>query len=266
MIGLSFPQRISILTGLLAVGLVSLFVLDPIPQDPNYHGFADTRSFLGIPNFSDVVSNAAFALVGILGLMSVLGRKHRTIFTQAADARPYIVLFIGVCLVSVGSANYHWAPSNDRLLWDRLPMAVAFMAFSSAVVADRIDANAGNTWLLSVLVALGLMSLVYWYWTESLGRGDLRFYGFVQFFPMVALPVVCWLFPEHSYTSGRYLTWVIGWYALSKLLEHFDSEIFSVSGQAISGHTLKHLAAAVATLFVIRMLHMRPSSNDTGST
>ena len=234
MIGISFRRRISIVTGLLVVSFVSLVALDPIPQDPNYHRFADTRSFLGIPNFSDVVSNAGIALVGTLGLVAVLGRKRRTIFTQPADARPYVVLFIGVCLVGAGSAYYHWAPSNDRLLWDRLAIAVAFMAFCSAVVADRIDARAGNTWLLPVLVAFGLMSLVYWHWTESMGRGDLRFYGFVQFFPIVAMPVVCWLFPENRYTAGRYLTWVIGWYALSKLLEHFDSEIFGLSGQAIS--------------------------------
>ena len=131
------------------------------------------------------------------------------------------------------------------------------------VVADRIDARAGNTWLLPVLVAFGLISLVYWYWTESMGRGDLRFYGFVQFFPIVAMPVVCWLFPENRYTAGRYLTWVIGWYALSKLLEHFDSQIFGLSGQAISGHTLKHLAAAVATFLVLRMLLLRQSFNKS---
>ncbi|MGI9449447.1 MAG: hypothetical protein ACR2QH_02145, partial [Geminicoccaceae bacterium] len=178
MIGISFPQRISILIGLLVASFAGLFLLEPIPQDPEYHRFADTRSRFGIPNFSDVVSSVGLALVGALGLLAVLGAKRRTIFTQPADARPYVVIFIGVCLISVGSAYYHWAPSNERLLWDRLPISVAFMAFCSAIIADRIDAKAGNTWLLPVLVASGLMTLVYWYWTESLGRGDLRFYGF----------------------------------------------------------------------------------------
>ena len=218
----------------------------------------------GIPNFSDVVSNVGLALVGALGLLAMLGAKRSTIFSEPAHSRPYVVFFIGVCLVSVGSAYYHLAPSNERLLWDRLPISVALMAFCSAIIADRIDAKAGNSWLLPVLVALGLLSLVYWYWTELLGRGDLRFYGFVQFFPVVALPVVCWLFPENRYTAGRYLTWVIGWYALSKLLEHFDGEIFGLSGHAISGHTLKHLAAAVATLLVLRMLLSRQSSSESG--
>ena len=253
----SYRQRVAILIGLLVVGLAALFVLDPIPQDPNYHLFADGRAFFGIPNFNDVTSNVGFAVVGVLGVWAV-ARRH--LFAQTPDARPYMIFFAGVALVSLGSAYYHWAPSNDRLLWDRLPMAVAFMAFCAALVADRIDARAGNGWLLPVLVVLGLLSLFYWSWTESLGRGDLRFYGFVQFYPAVLLPVICWLFPEHRYTAGRYLVWVIAWYGLSKVLEVFDHAIFDGLGQTVSGHTLKHLAAAVATYVVLRMLLMRRSS------
>lgn len=241
----------------MVVGLIGLLALDPIPQDPNYHLFADTRSFLGIPYFNDVASNAGFALVGALGILAVAGAKRSHLFDQPLDAWPYVVFFIGVALVSLGSAYYHWAPSNDRLLWDRLPMSVAFMAFSSAIIADRIHAKAGNTWLLPILVALGLLSLVYWDWSESLGRGDLRFYGFVQFYPIIVLPVVCWLFPKYRYTAGRYLVWVIAWYGLSKVLEYFDGEVFDLLGHTISGHTLKHLAAAVATFVVLRMLLWR---------
>jgi hypothetical protein len=253
-IDLYFWQRVSVLIALFIIGLVGVFALDPIPQDPNYHRFADTRSFLGIPKFNDVVSNAGFAVVGALGVFVTAGRMRRDIFVQPADARPYLVFFIAVALVSLGSAYYHWAPSNDRLLWDRLPMSIAFMAFCSAIIADRIDAKAGNGWLLPVLVGLGLLSLVYWVWTESLGSGDLRFYGLVQFYPMLALPVVCWLFPEHRYIAGSYIFWVIAWYGLSKLLEHLDGQVFDLFGRVVSGHTLKHLAAGGATLVVLRML------------
>ena len=160
-----------ILIGLLVVGLLGLVALEPIPQSPDYHRFADTRSLFGIPNFNDVASNAGFAVVGILGVSVVAGRRRRAIFAEPSDAWPYLVFFIGVALVSVGSAYYHWAPSNDRLLWDRLPMSIAFMAFCSAIIADRIDAKAGNIWLLPVLIALGLISLVYWDWTEFLREG-----------------------------------------------------------------------------------------------
>ena len=133
-------------------------------------------------------------------------------------------------------------------------MSIAFMAFTSAVIADRVHANSGNGWLLLALVALGLASLIYWHHTEQLQRGDLRFYALVQFFPVVLLPFVFWLFPKHQYMPGRYIAWVVFWYALSKLLELFDVEVFAMCGQMISGHTLKHMAAAVATLVILRML------------
>ena len=254
MIGLTFRQRIGILIAVLGLGLAGLLALAPIPQDPAYHLFADSRAFLGIPNFNDVASNLGFALVGTFGLFALTGGRGRGVFGLPADARPYLVFFLGVALVSLGSAYYHWAPSNERLLWDRLPMSVAFMALCAAVAADRIHARAGNGWLLALLVALGLTSLLYWHWSESLGRGDLRFYGFVQFYPVVVLPVVFLLFPEHRYTLGRFVAWVVAWYGLSKLLEHFDGEVFALLGGTVSGHTLKHLAAAVATFVVLRML------------
>lgn len=245
------------LIGLLVLLLAGVSLLDPIPQDPDYHLFADQRDFVGIPNFNDVVSNSGFALVGLLGLLVVLGAKRRAIFVRTPDARPYILFFVAIALVALGSAYYHWEPSNERLLWDRLPMSIGFMAFSSAVVADRIHAKSGNGWLLLVLVAMGIASLIYWHWSEALGRGDLRFYAFVQFYPMIALPVICWLFPEHRYTAGRYLVWVVLWYGLSKVLEYFDSEVFGLLGYTVSGHSLKHLAAAVATFVVLRMLLAR---------
>ena len=139
-------------------------------------------------------------------------------------------------------------------------MSIAFMAFCSAIIADRIDAKAGNVWLLPMLIGLGLVSLVYWNWTESLGRGDLRFYGFVQFYPMIAIPAICLLFPEYRYLSSRCIAWVAAWYALSKLLEHFDREVFDFLRHSVSGHTLKHLAAATAALVVLRMLLARRSA------
>ncbi len=254
---MSFRQRIGILIGVFVVGIAGVLALDPIPQDPDYHQFADTRSFMGIANFNDVASNLGFAIVGVLGVFGLMGARRREIFVDTIDAGPYVVFFIGIALVSLGSAYYHWEPTNERLVWDRLPMSIGFMAITAAVVADRIDAKVGNVWLLPALVTLGLMSLVYWDWTESLGRGDLRFYGLVQFYPMIVLPVIVGLFREYRYTAGRYLVWTIAWYGLSKVFELFDVEVFELTGQNLSGHTLKHLAAAVAPFVVWTMLASR---------
>lgn len=244
----------AVLLGLVAVGLLGLLLLDPIPQDPAYHAFADRRPLLGIPNFADVVSNAGFLLVGVLGIAAVAGERRHDLFAQPADARPYLVFFLGVALVGIGSAYYHWEPSTGRLLWDRLPMAVAFMALCAAIVADRVDRRAGNGWLLVLLVGLGAASVAHWGWTEAQGRGDLRLYAFVQLFPVLLLPVLCRLFPDHRYLSGRVIAWVILWYGLAKALEQLDHAIFAATARAVSGHTLKHLAAAVAVAVVLRAL------------
>lgn len=246
-------RRLQLLIALLAASIGIALSLDPIPQSMDYHRFIDTRGFLGVPNFGDVVSNLGFLFVGAIAVVTIL-RERATLFRKPDDARPYLVFFIAVTLVAFGSGYYHWSPSNDSLLWDRLPMSMAFMAISAAVVADRIDARAGNGWLLVVLLVIGVASLIYWNWTESMGRGDLRFYGLVQFYPMLALPVIVWTFPDHHYILGRHLIWIVLWYGLSKLLEHFDQGIFELSANLVSGHSLKHLAAAVATWVAFRML------------
>jgi len=251
---LTFRQRVLLLLGLLLVVFFVILMLEPIPQDPDYHLFADSRTFFGIPNFNDVTSNLGFAAAGLLGLLLVAGWSRHTTFSRSPDARPYLIFFAGIALVSVGSAYYHLAPTNERLFWDRLPMSVGFMAISSAIVADRIDQRAGNGWLLLLMLAAGAASLIYWNWTESLGQGDLRFYALVQFYPMVALPIIIGLFPRFRYTAGRYVAWMVVWYGLSKVFEHFDAEIFDLLGHTISGHTLKHLAAAVAPIVIVRML------------
>lgn len=239
---------------LLVAGLLVMLALDPIPQDPHYHQFADQRTFFGIPNFNDVMSNAGFALTGLLGLALTTGRRQRQMFRDPADALPYRAFFASVALISLGSAWYHWAPSNESLFWDRLPMSMTFMALCAAVIADRINSKFATASALALLMAMGAATVLYWRWTESIGAGDLRFYAFVQFYPILLLPVVLWLFPQRRYTAAGYLLGMIGVYALCKVAEGLDHQIFALLGGTVSGHTLKHLVAAVATWVLALML------------
>jgi hypothetical protein len=252
--GTDARYRIGFLVAMFVAALVGLFSMEPISQAAAYHGFADTRSWLGIPNFGDVMSNVPYALFGGIGLWLVLGPSGRQIYDNVADRWPYALFFIGVAFVSVGSSYYHAAPDSARLVWDRLPMTVAFMSLFSIFIADRIDPRVGVRKLLPVLIVAGVASVFYWAWSEALGRGDLRFYYLVQFYPIVALPVICWLFPKGRYTSDRYLAWLIAWYAIAKVLEIFDPQVFAILGDTISGHSLKHLASSGAVVVVIRML------------
>ncbi len=251
-------ERRDLILGLSFIfSLLGTFFVPKLPQDQLYHLFADTRSCLGIANFGDVISNLGFLIVGVLGLGKLKKLYFMGRFQSIGEISPYIIFFLSVAFVAPGSAYYHANPDNDRLFWDRLPMTVAFTSLFGAILIDRIEVFlarklAGK--LIALLIFLGLASLIYWQQTESIGSGDLRPYILVQFYPLIALPLVCWLYPLSKHTSGKYLAWMYVWYALAKALEYFDVEIYSLLGNAISGHSLKHLAAAMAVYMVVLML------------
>jgi hypothetical protein len=229
-------RPLTFLFGLAAVSLLGLLFVPPIPQPQDYHHFADGKTLLGIPNFWNVVSNLPFIAVGAIGVLRVRDRSAW-------------VFFLGVFLTGFGSSYYHWNPNDAGLFWDRLPMSIAFMALLSNVVEERIDPKVGRA-LLWPLVALGIASLLIWRQT-----GDLRLYGWVQFFPCVVLPLTFWMFPPR-YSGTWYWVAGAGWYLLAKLLEHFDAAIHSAL-HVMAGHALKHVAAAAACYAILRAFQTR---------
>ena len=248
--------------GFIALGIVALgfiFCLPPIPQDQGYHAFADDRTMLGVPNFLNVASNLPFVVVGVLGLGLLL--RHDAVrpdgpVLERAERWPLLVLFVGVLLTGFGSSYYHLAPSNDRLVWDRLPMTVAFMGFFASMIGERMSVRAG-AWLLWPLVWLGIASVLTWHLGEQRGASDLRLYGFVQFYPLVTIPLLIYLFPAR-YTRAGDVFVALGWYLLAKGLEVgvVDHGLYA-AGQLVSGHTLKHLAAAMGAYWLFLMVRYR---------
>ena len=238
------------------------FVFPPIAQDPEYHNFADTRGLIGIPNFADVMSNLFFLVFGLMGMVAVfISRNENTVFTMKGEIIPWGVFFVGTFMVGFGSGYYHLEPNNSTLVWDRLPMTIAFMSFFSLAVMERFSEKAG-LFLLPVLLVVGAGSVFYWDHTESLGNGDLRAYALVQFLPMLLLPLMFWLLPAR-YSGMKYLGYVLCWYLLAKILEYFDAAIFEIAGGVVSGHTLKHVAAAIAVyMMVVYVTKRRPKQNN----
>ena len=238
--------------------IAAAMMLPPIAQPPEYHQFADQRNFFGIPNFSDVISNLAFLLSGGAGL-AFLWQVHenpaQTVFQDRKESWPYWVLFVSIASVAFGSIYYHWTPDIDHLLWDRLPIVIAIAALLSATIADRISLTAG-LWLLPLLVILAVSSVLYWYWTELHGRGNLNFYVVMQFYSIL---LIIWISLRFSsrYTHGNGVFQVIALYAVAKAAEMLDGKIFIWTEGLISGHTLKHLIAAFAAYWIVGVLRRR---------
>jgi len=230
-------RRVFAFLAVMAVSLIGLLLLPPITQDQNYHDFADQRTILGIPHFWNVVSNLPFVAVGLAGLLQF--RRNPAI----------AFLFLAIMMTGFGSGYYHLDPNDRTLFWDRLPMTIGFMIILAIAIEDRLDAKLGAT-LLWPLIALGVFSILLWRWT-----GDLRLYGWVQFFPCVALPVLFVRFPP-TYSGTSY--WLIAavLYAFAKLFEFYDGAIYSI-GSVLSGHTLKHIAAAGACYAILKYFQKR---------
>jgi hypothetical protein len=232
------PDRgLLVLTGLAAASLAGLLLLPAIPQDQAYHLFADQRTLLGIPNFWNVVSNIPFVVVGAVGL------------AQFRDDAARIVLFLGFFLTGIGSSYYHWDPNDGALFWDRLPMTISFAAILALVVEERVGDRAAAV-VLWPMLSIGVVSLLLWLWTD-----DLRLYFWAQFFPGLALPALFLLYPA-KYTAAHYWIIAAALYALAKLFEFTDGAIYSF-GHVLSGHSLKHLAAAAACFAVLRYFQVR---------
>lgn len=199
--------------------LIYTILAGPITQNESYHSFADQRTLFGIPNFSNVISNLPFAVVGVLGLCAFRDLASR-------------VLFTGVLLTAFGSSYYHWAPDSARLVWDRLPMTIVFMSLTAMAIGRP-------KWMLGPLLLFGIASVAWWCLS-----GDLRLYAIAQFGSILLIISLM--------LRGR-LTglWpALGLYALAKIAESLDTEIYSTL--LLSGHTWKHLLAALSTFYIFR--------------
>jgi hypothetical protein len=242
-------QKLILVLGLAVVVMAVVWRMPPIPQDPAYHHFADQRTTLGIAHFWNVFSNLAFLLIGGLGVRRVMAGPLTGGLPELRSG--YLLFFLGVALIAVGSGYYHLHPTNERLLWDRVPIAISFMAFFSVIIGERVSASAGRRWLWP-LVIIGIAAVVYWGVTEAHGRGDLRPYAVVQFLPMLLIPIILALYPSHFMREG-YLWATLATYAASKGAELLDEPVFLFLG-TLSGHTLKHfLAAGSAGLFLLAL-------------
>lgn len=233
-----------VLAAIPVVAFAALMWAGPIAQSPDLYDYADKRTLLGIPNFMDVASNLAFLAAGILGLNLCLRRA------VPGSRLAWTVFFVGIALVSAGSAQYHLDPRDGTLVWDRLPMTVAFTAAYAALLGEYASARLERIVLLPALVA-GAASVLYWSAT-----GDLAPYFAVQatvFVSGLYLPAAL----DSGFAQKRYVFAAFGLYALAVVAERLDHQIFAFSGNMISGHSLKHLIAALAPYVLYRMLARR---------
>lgn len=239
---------------LMATLAILPWMLPRIPQPVQYHNFADQGACFGIPNCLNTGSNALIILAGLAGLHFLLSGARRQAFREQREALPYALFFFAVILTGLGSAYYHLAPDNPRLVWDRAAITLALMSWFAAILCERIGLSTGLR-LLPLLLAAGLGSVAYWGWSETHGQGDLRAYGLIQLLPMLLTPLLLRFYPPR-YSGDRDILTVIGLYLLALFCDFTDHRI-AVLTDVVSGHTVKHLLAALSAYWVVRHLKRR---------
>ena len=222
------------------ISILIVLLLDPIKQNTEYHNFTDQRTYFDIQHFWNVISNLPFLFVGVLGLYSIYSNKIKIITSLKIT---YILFFLGVSIVAIGSSYYHIKPSNASLVWDRLPMTIAFMSLFSIVISEFVSSKVGKI-LLWPLIVIGVLSVFYWYSVD-----DLRLYILVQFLPVLVIPLIL-LFFKSTFTNTHGYWFLLLAYVIAKLLEHFDSQIYNILF-FISGHSIKHVIAALGVYLLL---------------
>lgn len=248
------PINQAIIISIAVIALAVLLAIDPIAQDPNYYNFVDDRDWLGISNAWNVLSNVGFLVVVMLRFAPYRQKQHDE------DLHSYVTLFmLGVFCTAFGSAWFHWNPNTATLVWDRLPMTIAFSSFFLSVWHDYISPRV-RLWLWPV-VTFSTATVFYWYWTETQGQGDLRPYIVVQFLPILLLPFILWLYSNKS-IQPKPIFIALGYYILAKLTEMFDGPIYEMTAHVISGHSVKHLLAAIAAYYILTAYRPRAEASN----
>jgi hypothetical protein len=239
-IGRRWPELVA------AAAAVAMLVHGPIAQLAHYHEFADARTLLGVPRALDVLSNAGFIAVGLWGLTALWPMGRDPAFASSWPG--YLLFSLALVATAFGSGWYHLAPDDARLVWDRLPIALACAGLLAAVHGDTHGDR--HPWaIIGVLAVLACASVWWWSFTASHGVGDLRPYLYLQAAPLVLIPG--WQAVRGAPRQQRVAFGIaILLYALAKVFELADHAVFDTLG-VVSGHTIKHLLATAAAAVII---------------
>lgn len=210
--------------------------------------------FPSLANFStiaNVVTSLPFIAVGFSGARRLVAGSGRNAGRGRPKA-PFVAFVLSLILVGAGSIFYHLFPSTEHLLWDRLPIAVCLAAFACAIAdTGGPDSRIGSALLLPVL-AVSVSSVLYWHVSVTRGHENL--------FPYAAVQVCTVLWAGVSFFGRRTrhagagdLRWALAAYALGRIVELFQQQIYNKLGLDL-GHPLKHLLVALAVFLIVRAL------------
>ncbi|XP_010453247.1 PREDICTED: uncharacterized protein LOC104735201 [Camelina sativa] len=227
--------------------LIIMFITPKVPL--RHHLFADKRNFMGVPNTLNVITNFPFLIIGVLGFVLCLGGSFFNISLKG-EIWGWTLFYAGIASFAFGSAFYHLKPDDNRIVWDTLPILIAYSSLFSSFLVERAGETVGLS-CLALLLFTSFLSVAY-----ARVFNDLRLCMTFQLIPCLVIPVMTVLLPP-KYTHSRFWLWATAAYAIAKIEGLADHKIYNANRYIISGHSLGHLCSAVATLLLTIMLLYR---------
>ena len=223
----------------LATG-VGLLAWGPMPIGTSAHAYADARTWLGIPNASNVLVNLPLFWLAVWGWCAT-----RASGWPSWLRTPWQWFHLFAMATALTSGLYHAAPNDTLFVISHIGQASAFTLLTLGVLAERVDARFGSVacCVMSV-VAIALTGGAMAYAVRIDGPIDMRPLMLLEILPVLLIPTGA-LGLRGSHTEAS--TWfvVLALYASSKLFDVGDPAIFGLSGGRIGGHALMHLSLSV---------------------
>jgi hypothetical protein len=186
-------------------------------------------------------------VVGLWGLINFYKNKYIKISNSFSVLLN--LFFISIILTGLGSSYYHLSPKDFTLVFDRLALSFTFAVILAMLASIRISERSGFH-TLAELIILAPLSVLLWNY-----NGNLTPYAVVQFGGIII--IVLTLLLTKAQKQSPCFTSLIILYGFAKVTEFYDVEIFNLSQNLISGHTLKHLIGALAVLVFISPLKVK---------
>ncbi|KAG7554978.1 hypothetical protein ISN44_As11g011700 [Arabidopsis suecica] len=230
--------------------LIVMFITPKVPLDSfRHHIFADKRNFMGVPNTLNVMTNFPFLIIGVLGFVLCIGGSFFNISLKG-EIWGWTLFYAGIASLAFGSAFYHLKPDDNRIVWDTLPILIAYSSLFSSFLVERAGEIVGLSCLI-VLLFIAFFSVAY-----ARVFNDLRLCMTFQLIPCLAIPVMTVLLPP-KYSHSRFWLWAAAAYTIARIEGLADNKIYNANRYIISGHSLEHLCSAAATLLLTIMLLYR---------
>lgn len=227
-LGLLSAMAVALAAGLLAWG--------PVLLTAQTHGYADSRSWLGVPNAMNVLAS-----VPVLAC-AVWGWRATAASTWPRELQlPWRGFHACAIVSSLVAMAYHAWPLDASFLLSRMAQSGAFLLLGLGLMAEGVDLRFGGALACASATGVAAAAGSAVAMSNYFGLGfDMRPLLLLEILPVLLIPAGA-ISLAGRYTRRSDWSFVLLVYATSRTFESADAGILAAT-EWVSGHSLMHLS------------------------